>query len=79
MHASGRSRFITPSEDGCALIREDMDRVEHHKYAMPSLLNAQEEIQPGEIQPLSALDALDAELATNSDISTRNNFCVIVK
>lgn len=53
---------MTPSEDGCALIREDMDRVEHHKYAMRSLLNAQEEIQRGEMQPLSALYVVDAEL-----------------
>ncbi|MBB4103151.1 hypothetical protein [Allorhizobium borbori] len=54
---------MTPSEYGCALIRKDMGRIENRKYAMRSLLNAQEEIQRGEIQPLSALDALDAELA----------------
>lgn len=48
---------MPPSEYGCAPIRKDMGRIEHRKYAMRSLLNAQEEIQRGEIQPLSALDA----------------------
>lgn len=51
------------SEYGRALIREDIDLVEHRKYAMRALLNAQEEIQRGEVQPFSALDAVDAELA----------------
>ena len=63
MRASGKSQFMTPSEYVRALIREDMARVEDRKYALRSLLNAQEEFQRDEMQPLSALDAIDAELA----------------
>ena len=73
---------MTPSEYGCALIRKDMGRIENRKYAMRSLLNAQEEIQRGEIQPLSALDALDAELADEFRYLYQKQFlfyCKIVK
>lgn len=51
-----------PSEYVHALIREDMAREEGGRYAIRSLLRAEEELRRGEMLPLSTLDAVDAEL-----------------
>jgi antitoxin ParD1/3/4 len=62
MQANGKSQYTTPSEYVRALIREDMAREEDRRYAIRSLLRAEEEFRRGETLPLSALDAIDAEL-----------------
>ncbi|MET3523906.1 ribbon-helix-helix domain-containing protein [Mesorhizobium abyssinicae] len=62
MRASGKNQYSTPSEYVRALIREDMAREEDRRYAIRSLLKAEEEFRRGEMMPLSALDAVDAEL-----------------
>src|ERR1044072_5515385 len=63
MRANGKSQYTTPSEYVRALIREDMAREEDRRYAIRSLLKAEEEFQRGELLPLSTLDAVDTELA----------------
>jgi antitoxin ParD1/3/4 len=60
--ANGKSQYTTPSEYVRALIREDMAREEERRYAIRSLLKAEEEFRRGEMLPLAALDAVDAEL-----------------
>lgn len=62
MRANGKNQYTTPSEYVRALIREDMTREEDRRYAVRSLLRAEEEYRGGEMLPLSALDAVDAEL-----------------
>jgi antitoxin ParD1/3/4 len=62
MRANGKSQYTTPSEYVRALIREDMAREEDRRYAIRSLLRAEGEFRRGEMLPLSALDAVDAEL-----------------
>lgn len=62
MRANGKNQYTTPSEYVRALIREDMAREEDRRYAIRSLLKAEEEFRRGEMLPLSALDAVDAEL-----------------
>jgi antitoxin ParD1/3/4 len=62
MRANGKSQYTTPSEYVRALIREDMAREEDRRYAIRSLLRAEEEFRRGAMLPLSALDAVDAEL-----------------
>lgn len=61
MRASGKSQFTTPSEYVRSLIREDMAREEDRRYAVRSLLRAEDEFRRGEMLPLSALDVVDAE------------------
>ena len=62
MRANGKNQYTTPSEYVRALIREDMAREDDRRYAVRSLLKAEEEFRRGEMLPLSALDAVDAEL-----------------
>jgi len=62
MHANGKNQYTTPSEYVRVLIREDMAREEDRLYAVRSLLRAEQEFRCGEMLPLSALDAVDAEL-----------------
>ncbi len=62
MRANGENQDTAPSEYVCALIREDMASVEDRRYAVRSLLKAEAEFRRGEMLPLSALDAVDAEL-----------------
>ncbi|NKM56979.1 CopG family transcriptional regulator [Rhizobium anhuiense] len=62
MRANGKSQYTMPSEYLDALIREDMAREEDGRYAICSLLRAEEESRRGEMLPFSALDAVDAEL-----------------
>lgn len=63
MRADGKNQYTTPSEYVRALVREDMAREEDRRYAIRSLLRAEEEFRRGDMLPLSALDAIDAELA----------------
>ena len=69
---------MTLSEYGGALICDDLSRFEHREYAIRALLNAQEELQRGEIQPLSALDALDAELEDEFRSLQQNHFLILL-
>lgn len=62
MRANVENQDTTPSEYVCALIREYMAGAEDRRYAVRSLLKAEEEFRRGEMLPLSALDAVDAEL-----------------
>ncbi|MCA0340497.1 MAG: CopG family transcriptional regulator [Proteobacteria bacterium] len=62
MRANGENQDATPSEYVCALICEDVAREEDRRYAVRSLLKAEEEFRRGEMLPLSTLDAVDAEL-----------------
>lgn len=57
MRANGENQDTTPSEYVRELIREDVAREEDRRYAVRSLLKAE-----AEMLPLSALDAVDAEL-----------------
>jgi antitoxin ParD1/3/4 len=52
MRANGKSQYTTPSEYVRALIREDMAREEDRRYAIRSLLRAEEEFRRGEMLPL---------------------------
>ncbi|MBB5045061.1 hypothetical protein [Shinella fusca] len=45
-----------------ALIREDMAHGEDRRYAVRSLLKAEDEFRRGEMLPVSALDIIDTEL-----------------
>lgn len=47
-----------------ALIREDMAHGKNRRYAVRSLLKAQDDFRRGEILPVSALDIIDTELDT---------------
>ncbi|WP_439631808.1 hypothetical protein [Shinella sp.] len=62
MRANGENQDATSSENMRELIREDVAREEDRRYAVRSLLKAEAEFRRGEILPLSALDAVDAEL-----------------
>jgi len=63
LRANGKSQYTTPSEYVRALIREDMAKEEDRRYAIRSLLRAEDEFRRGKLLPLSTLDAVDAELA----------------
>ncbi len=62
MRANGENQDTTPSEQVCALIRENVAGAEDRRYAVRSLLKAEAELRRSEMLPLSALDAVDAEL-----------------
>ncbi|MDF0695612.1 CopG family transcriptional regulator [Rhizobium sp. MC63] len=65
MRANGNSRYKTPSEYVRALIREDIEREEDRRYAVRSLLRAEDEFRGGETLDLSTLDAINADLDKN--------------
>ncbi len=60
MPANGKNRHMTPSVH--TLIREDTTCDEDQHFAVRPLLRAEEEFRRGEMLPLSALEAVDAEL-----------------
>lgn len=62
LRTNGQNAYTTPSEYVRALIREDMEKESQRLYVFRELLKGAEDIKKGRFMPLSALDAIEAEV-----------------
>ncbi len=64
MRTNGSRDYSTPSEYVRALIRSDMERDAQKLYVFKELLKASDEIANNILLPLSTLDEIEAQIAS---------------